>query len=566
MTAGTEALSAPLAKSLQIGDWIVEPELNRLSCGDEAVRIEPKAMAVLVHLADRPGEVVSRSALLSAAWPDVIVGDDSLTQVVIKLRKALRDAADEPAYIQTVSKRGYRLIAAVRLAEESQVRSAPAARPLDAPKGWRTGWLAGAGFVAVLLAATAGIRWVGGGPADEIAPAGVQAPGQVPERADGPVVAISAFEALSGDQQEELLAQGITEDLLTDLSKVSGLWIVDARTLGEARGQGLQIDYQVAGSVQRTDQRLRMHVHLTDARTGRVLWSERFERETSDLFAIQEELGPRILRVLPAKVTESEMRRVAQRHTRSLVAYEMFQRGQRALLARQKGENDHARALFRQAIGVDPAFARALAALALTYAADYRNQWATPVAPALDRALEIANTANHINPDIPETHWVLAFVRMERREHDRAMRHLETAIRLTPSYADAYGLIGSIQTYRGHPADTLGNVRTAMRLDPRSSNLHFMNLGRAYFFLGDVEQARANLEQALARNQANLEAHVYLAALHVTGGNMDAAAWEAEEIRSLRPAFSTRDWLRTYPMTDALQKEKLVKALGELGF
>ncbi len=566
MTAGTEAPSASLAKALQIGDWTVEPELNRLSRGDEAVRIEPKSMAVLVHLADRPGEVVSRSALLSAVWPDVIVGDDSLTQVVIKLRKVLQDAADEPAYIQTISKRGYRLIAVVRPAGESQGRSAQAARTPNAPKDRRAAWLSVAGLVAVLLAAMAGVRWVGGGPDAETAPVSVQAPGPVPARADGPVVAISAFEAMSGDQQEELLAQGITEDLLTDLSKVLGLWIVDARTLGEPRAHGLPIDYGVAGSVQRTDQRLLVRVHLTDARTGRLLWSERFEREKGDLFAMQEELGPRILRLLPAKVTESELRRVSQRHTRSLVAYEAFQRGQRALLARQKAENDRARALFRQAIGFDPAFARALAALALTYAADYRNQWVTPVDAALDRALEIANTANHINLDIPETHWVLAFVRMERREHDRAMRHLETAIRLNPSYADAYGLIGSIQTYRGRPADTLGNVRTAMRLDPGSGNLHFMNLGRAYFFLGDVEQARVNLEQALARNQANLEVHVYLAALHVTVGDNDAAAWEAEEIRSLRPAFSTRDWLRTYPMTDAAQKAKLVRALGELGF
>jgi adenylate cyclase len=222
--------------------------------------------------------------------------------------------------------------------------------------------------------------------------------------------------------------------------------------------------------------------------------------------------------------------------------------------------------MFRRAIALDAAFARAYAGLALTYAADYRNQWTADGAAALKRAFEMAQTAHQINPDIPETYWVLAFVHLERREHEQALQYLETAIRLYPSFADGYALMGGIKTYLGRPADAVPLLRTAMRLNPQAGQLYFLNLGRTYLALGDLEQARVNLEHALSRNPENLEVHVYMAALHVIAGDKAAAAWKAEEIRALQPGFSSRRWLETYPLTDATQKKKLLQALAELGF
>jgi tetratricopeptide (TPR) repeat protein len=221
--------------------------------------------------------------------------------------------------------------------------------------------------------------------------------------------------------------------------------------------------------------------------------------------------------------------------------------------------------MFRRAIALDAAFARAYAGLALTYAADYRNQWAADGAAALNRAFELARTAHQINPDIPETYWVLAFVHLERRQHEQALQYLETAVRLYPSFADGYALMGGVTAYIGRPADSVRLVRTAMRLNPQAGHLYFLILGRAYLYLGDLEQARVNLEQALLRNPANLEAHVYLAALHVMAGNKEAAAWEVEEIRTLQPGFSSSEWLATHPLTDVAQKNKLAQAMRQLG-
>lgn len=567
MPVATE--SAPAPGSLQVGEWTVEPALNQLSATGRTTRLEPKAMAVLVYLADRPGQVVSREALLSAVWSDVVVGDDSLTQVVIKLRKALGDVPEKPAYIQTIAKGGYRLIAPVVRSEK--IASAPVrpdSEPPHAERTRRVPWIAGAGTAAVLLAI--GVWWIEGERVTGTAPDESTMAGSDASRTAQPTVAIRPFEALGNDAEAVLLAQGITADLVTDLSKVSGLSVIG---VAPARAQGgdtpadaLPVRYIVSGSVQRIDKHLRLHVHLTDAETGKQLWSERFDRTLSGFFAIQDELGPKILKILPAKVSEAELRRMAQRHTRNLEAYETFQRGQSALLVRQKAENETAREMFRRAIALDAAFARAYAGLALTYAADHRYQWTADGAAALDRAFELARTAYQINPDVPETYWVLAFVHVERRQHEQALQHLETAVRLYPSFADGYALMGGVNTYVGRPADTVRLLRAAMRLNPQGGYLYFQNLGRAYFFLGDLEQARVNLEQALLRNPVNLETLVYMAALHVAAGDRAAAAWEAEEIRALQPGFTIRRWLETYPMTDAAQKTKLVKALGELGF
>jgi DNA-binding winged helix-turn-helix (wHTH) protein/TolB-like protein len=533
----------PRTQSLQVGDWTVDPPLNQLSAPGKTVKLEPKAMAVLVYLAQRPGDVVSRETLLAAVWPGVVVSDDAVTQVVIKLRKALGDSAESPAYIQTISKRGYRLVAPVRRPEEPPARRKPKRRVL---------WLAGGGIAAAILAGWT-LWWIQGRPA-QVATLDFEA-----ARAAQPTITIRPFEALGGDPEAVLLARGLTADLVTDLSRVMGLSVIGVAAQAESSR------YLVTGTVQRVDDRLRLHVHLADAQTGRQLWSERFDRPLASFFAVQEELGPKILQILPAKVSEAELRRMAQRHTSNLEAYKYFQRGQAALLVRRKAENEAAREMFRRAIALDASFARAYAALALTYAADYRNHWTADGGAALERAFELARSAHEMNPDIRETYFALAFVHLERREHAQVLRYLETAVQLYPSFADAYAFMGGVKTYMGRPAEAVPLVRTAMRLNPDASYLYFLILGRAYLALGDLEQARVNLEHALQRNPEDLESNIYMAVLHLAAGDKAAASWKADQIRVLQPGFSSRRWLETHPLTDPAQKRKLVQALGELG-
>lgn len=556
---------------LLVGDWVVNPALNQLTAGDVVVKLEPKAMSVLAYLAERPNQVVSRETLLEALWPGVVVGGDSLTQVVIKLRKALGDAPQKPAYIETISKKGYRLVAPVsRLPRETRPTAIPPVGSRKVRSRLSTAWGVTAGVIAVAFVAMAG--WLSSAEYESLARWRYEVTvGPAPARTSQPMVAVTPFEPIGGDSQAVLLAQAMTADLVTDLSKVSGLSVMAVSrpgglTAGKPSVDEVSVRYFVSGSVQRIEKRLRLHVRLTDAETGKQLWSERYDRELLDLFVLQEELGPKLLQMLPAKLSEAELRRVAHRYTRNLEAYEHFQRGQSALLTRQKEGNDAARDSFRRAIELDAAFARAYAGLALTYAAEFRNQWTADGGAALGRAFELARTAHEMDPDTPEAYWALGFVLLERRQHWEALRHLQKALRLNPSFADAYALMGGIHTYVGDPDKTIPALRTAMRLNPEAGHLYFLLLGRAYFFLGDFEQARVNLENALSRNPENLEAHAYMAALHVMTGEQAAASWKAEEIRTLQPGFSSTRWLETYPMIDAGQRAQLARALGQLGF
>jgi DNA-binding winged helix-turn-helix (wHTH) protein/TolB-like protein/cytochrome c-type biogenesis protein CcmH/NrfG len=557
-----EAILKVLPAALQVGQWRVVPELNQISRGDKAVRLEPKAVELLAYLAQRAGEVVSREELLAALWPGVIVGDNALTQVITKLRKALGDTAREPAYIEAISKRGYRLLAPVKhLDQPAQPNtSALTASPGKSGPALLRWIIAGAAALAV----AAGI-WFARQLTDDTAPAALTlAP--YPANAKLPTLIVRPIEAI-GDEAEKLIARGLTADLINDLSKISGLWVVSS---GGADGSATRDDekaaiatvdrYALTGTLQRDGKALRLHVRLVDARAGRQLWSQRFEREMSDLFALQDDLARSILEQLPIKVSQAQTASLAQRYTRSIPAYEYFLRGQAAVQARQRVQNDRARALYWKAIELDPAFSRAYAGLAMTYALAYQLGWDGE--SALGRAVEFAETAVQMSPAMPEAHWVLGFVETQRRRHTEAIAHLQRALRLNPSYSDAYALLGGIKTYTGQPAESVPLLRTALRLNPDAGSLYFLLLGRTYYFLADYEQARVNLEQALARNAENVEARVYLMAVLSQLGDRESAAWQSNEIHMIEPTFSVGRWLSTYPMTDNQLRERLVQALA----
>lgn len=546
-----------------IGEWAADPEVNELRHGDDAVRIEPKAMDVLMLLADRPGRVVTREELFLAVWPGVIVGDEALTQTINKLRKALGDNSRSPSYIQTIAKRGYRLVAAVR--EHEAVGADTSQAPIAVARGQgqragrslrKTRWIIGTALALVL----AGVFVI-------ISPPRPAAPDTIEGdelRQSGWIgVTVVPFESLDRDGEQAYLARGISDNLMTGLSGLSGLRLIreaDATT----RPGAPAARYRVSGSVQHDGDTLRVNVHLVDTTTYEELWSERFDRPFGDIFAIQDELATRLAELLPAKVSGAERERLAKRYTRSVDAYDYFLRGQALFLVRRDDENEQARALYRKALELDPKFARAYAGLAMSYAMNPRLRESAGAAPALDRAFELAETARAIDPDIPEVYWALGFVHAQSRQHEQAIEALQRAIVLDRSFADAYALLGGILTYTGQPARSIPLLRTALRLNPDGGYLYFMLLGRAFLFENDPEQALINLRAASMRNPADLETRVYSAAALVAAGDLDAAKWEADEVRALTPGFAMHEWLESYPMTSASQKRRLIALLSPL--
>ena len=236
------------------------------------------------------------------------------------------------------------------------------------------------------------------------------------------------------------------------------------------------------------------------------------------------------------------------------------------MLVRTRETNLTARTLYRQAIDKDPNFARAYGGLALTYAAEYRNGWVKDRQATLDAALKYAKTAIGIAPELPEQHWVVGYVNTQQRKYDEGRAALQKAIDIDPGFADAYALSGGIETYRGNPAETVPLLRKALRLNPRAGYLYFLLLARAYYFLGDFEQAKINLKEALSRNPQNVEAHLYRAATLLRMNKADDATWEVEEVKSIEPDFSLKIWRNAYPMARGKQLDLLLSDLRKAGF
>lgn len=526
-----------MRSGLRIGQWWADPTTNELrQAGGEAVRIEPKAMEVLMALAVRSGEVVSRERLLAEVWGGVVVGDEALTQCIIKLRRALGDSPKAPAYIETISKRGYRLIAAVG------AEAAPRPRP---KRRWRIA------AAAAVLAIAAALAYYLSAPERPRPAAGIAEP---------LTVTVMPFEALGPGQEHDYLARGIGSDLMTDLSRLPGLQLISPSV-----SNAMVATYVVTGSVQRDGARVRVNVRLMNPRSGEQIWTERYDRPFGDLFALQSEITRSVAERLPGRITEAERQRLAKRYTHDPQAYDYFLRGQALFLVRRTQDNQEARALFGKALELDPRFSRAYAALAMTYAMDYRYQSSAEASAPLKRALELAETARQIDAGIPEVYWALGFVHAQSRRHDEALKSLRKAVELNPSYADAYALMGGIHTYLGQPAKSIPLLRAALRLNPDGGHLYYLLIGRAHLFENDVEQALFNLRQAHARNPDNLECRLFLIAALMARGEGGEGEWEAEQIRTLEPGFSALAWLETYPLTSASHQKKLLALLAKAG-
>lgn len=589
-----------------VGEWEIDPSLNELRRGGESLRIEPKAMELLVLLAERTGQVIGRAELLEAIWPGVVVGDETLSQAITKLRKALHDNAREPAYIETIPKRGYRLLAPVRLEicpgasidgtasvqpgpPMPEPRSPPDAVTLPRPgqppgRGARGALLAAGIAVAAVAAATVSITaLMNDRPGTSDAPSAVSGssvPGVVAASVDAPIapaipmevpaepptITIVPFETLTGTQEHDYLARGIAADLATDLSRLTGLNVValprplDPKTLPTGVAQ-----YLVSGTLQVDRDRLRINVSLSDAVSQRKLWSDRYDAPAGDPLSVQKGVVSRLLGLLPTKVSEAAREQVARRYTRNPAAYDSFLRGQAVVAARRPEDNREARAMYRKALAFDPTFARAYGMLALTYALDYRYGFASDVPDPLARAMELAEIAHGLNDDTPETWWVLGFTQAQARRHDEALRSLQRALELNRSYAEAWIYIGTIHVFTGRAEQALPYFHSGLRMHPEGRSYYYNSLACAYLLLGDNELALVNAREAVQRNPTFLESRLFLTATLVAMGDLDGARWEADEIRMLFPDFDPRAWFETFPMTDDAYRRRLADLLRDAG-
>lgn len=551
-----------------IGTWTADPAANELRRDGEILRLEPKTMAVLLSLARRRGQVVTREALLDEIWSGVVVGDASLTQTVIKLRKALGDTAQAPSYIETIPKRGYRLLPEAGLADAAG-GTARAARG-------RFHWLAAAAIL-VLLAAGGLYALYGAGIERAVIGRGNEAAGahsgespaldeaQLARLAETlPSISIRPFEAIGADKGTAALARGLSWEIAERLSRIAELRVLASDGRDAALdGQSLA-RYVVLGSIGRSAQGSNVKVRLIERASGTQLWAASFDEPTRDVLGVQEAALRHLVAALPVKVSEAEQRSLARRMTRSMAAYELYLQARQAFLIRTAADNDRARELYKAAVELDPQFAQAYAGIGLTHIEDFRLWQDERRDESLASATRMAETAYQINPDSREAHWLRSYLALYQSRYAEATAHLRKALAIDGSYADAYALLAWIHIFEGNPARAVLMMRTAMRLNPGAGHIYFAHIGTAYYLQGDQEQALINLNEANARNPADLSTHVWLGLALVAAGRRDDAVWEADEVRMLRPAFSGKTWLERMPMQAAGQRDRMAAGLKAL--
>ena len=391
---------------------------------------------------------------------------------------------------------------------------------------------------------------------------------------DKPSIAVLPFANMSDDAEQEYFSDGMTEDLITDLSKVSALFVIARNSSFAYKGRPVRVQeigrdlgvrYVLEGSIRKAGNRVRITAQLIDAGSGGHLWAERFDRDLTDIFATQDEVVEKIVRALAVTLTRGEALRLRRRGTNDVDAYESWLRARELLARGTRDATTEARALHRRAIEIDPSFAAPHAGLALAAMSDYVSGWASDPAQALDEAERWARRAVELDEQEPAAHMALGNVQTWRRDLDGALAEFRRMIELDPNNTQAHGSTGLALVYAGRAAEALDCFATARRLDPHHTAmlLHFQ--AQAHFSLGDDEAAAKLLRERIARNPGTDASRMLLAACYGHLGRTEDARAVWAELLQVNPGFSLAQRARVLPYKNPGDFDRIVAGLAKAG-
>lgn len=481
----------------RLHDALVRPERGLIERDGDAHRVKPKAMSVLVHLAGRPGEVVTRAELFDAIWPGQAVTDDVLTTSLVELRKALGDDARDGRFIETVPRRGLRL-------------AAPVAPPGRAPSV-RT-WSLFAGAAATVLIAVASIALLGRDDPPSAADA-------MPVR--GASLAVLPFVNMAPDESGEHFADGLSEELINRLSQLDGL-AVTARTSSfhyknrnvDLRdvGRELSVGHVLEGSVRRSEDALRVTAQLIDVGSGYHLWSDTYESDLSDIFVIQDDIAESVATALSVRLGVGDLG-TFEGGTRNVAAFEAFMIASTALHDLDADGHRVAIEHYQRAVALDPDFALAWANLSnayrtawLTLGSDHAEHWSQLADEAIDRA-------SALTPNAEAVLWTKAYIEVDRGNWTAARGLFDRLAERAPNVSMRSPYL-DLLIKTGHASDGL-KIQDRMRaLDPFNADKS-MYFAHMFLMHGDIDAALAELERgyALEVNRTPISVEGLVAAL-----------------------------------------------------
>jgi TolB-like protein/DNA-binding winged helix-turn-helix (wHTH) protein/Flp pilus assembly protein TadD len=552
------------ATLLRFDRFTLDPARASLRRGHEEIELRPKSFDVLRYLVENAGRVVSKDEIFGAVWADVIVTDSSLVQCVREIRQALDDEAQR--LVKTVARRGYLFDASVTRAEPGDLADAAQARSAaDAREHWRP---RRAIVVAVLVLLAGGallaagtLGWYRPSPASDVGP---------------PSIAVMFFAAGPSDGNDwthDYFSDGLTDDVIAAFGRFSGLRVLSRHALNSYRGsawqpprlwQDLKARYVVDGSVRKYGDRLRVSSRLTDAAQRVVLWSETYDEELKDIFAVQDRLTRSIVGRLAVRISRIEAERAAAKPTSSMEAYDYALRGREKLARITRADNLEARRLFQTAAELDPRYAAAFVGLGNSYQNDLVYGWAERPEESARRAYEYAHRAVVLDESDPACHLLLAHVYLLRREHGLALAETDRALQLNPNDADAHATRGIMLVWMGRIDDAIAAFETAAQFDPNQSRPRALaHLGLAYFLADRYDDAVRALELSVGRNPEFALGHIGLVAAYGALNKRAAAEHAAEMVRQLDPFFTSASFGGLFA-NEAYQR-RLVESLRKIG-
>jgi TolB-like protein len=496
------------------------------------VSLGGRALDLLGVLVERHGELLSKAEIMAVVWPNMAVEDGNLTLQISALRGVVGAGS-----IQTVARRGYRFTAAVTLVDE------------------RAGARVGAAIAQV-------------------------AAGSAPCLS----IVVLPFANLSNDPQQEFFADGITDDLTTDLSRIAGSFViarstaftyknksVDVRQIGRELG----VHYALEGSVRLSSKQVRVNVQLIDAETGGHLWAERFETDRQKLPEAEDEIIGRLARTLNLELVEAVGRRIEREKAVDPDARDLAMRGwARFHRPRSEANIQEAQRVFEQALALDPQSLEARVGLATVLAAAILEGWSRCLPEDQARVEELLTEVFPLGANHSMAHYAMAMLRRSQRRLTEARIEAERAVALDRNNSAALYELGLAHMYLGEPAAAISHVEKAIRLSPSDPFLSAMHYGlaRCQLFLGHLSEAIELFERVRTERSCHWDLHMWLAGALALNGDIDAARAALAEARRLKPEIDSQARWRAYqpwitiPRYWALREKTLNLGLRRAGF